>query len=297
MPDGEPSVGRDEDELEITDLRPVSAGDRGGDVKRPRGETRAWQRRVIGLSLVALVGVLLVAVLLSGPLSAVGDALWGRARALASPSPTEVALLPTATLSAALPPPPAPPLTAPTTLPGVSGVPALGPAPASCGGMPPALTEAGPPHWGWAIGHAPVLLGGFIGPYATLPLGPAASAMAYGWAAPYTPYGWPAPIGLVLRSGFSGGTVTLSGWDPRTGHPLWFGFVTAGEWGAPSHVVPAFTLDPAHPSVPVGGSAVGETFWYGYAFLPRAGCYTFAADWPGGGWRVTVSSGTVSAGG
>jgi hypothetical protein len=281
MPDDEPSAGRDEnaDALELTELR-------------PRGDTPAWRRRILGPGLFLLVAVLLVAVLAGGPLAGAPIALTPTPPATA----TIVPLLPTETVSAALPPAPAPPLAAPTALPGLSGMsgmPVLAPAPARCGGEPPALTAGGPPHWGQAIGRAPVLLGGFIGPYATMPLGPAASAMAYGWTAPYTPFGWPAPIGLVLRAGFGGGSVTLSGWDPRTGYPLWFGFITAREWGAPQHVVPAFTLDPAHPSVPAGGWTAGETFWYGYAFLPGAGCYTLAAAWPGGGWQVTISAGAI----
>jgi len=299
MPDAEPPGGRDEDELEVTDLRPRSAHERGEDEGRGRRSARAWRWIALVLGLVVLV-----AVMLGGPVSS--GALWrlvgaGQARAPSvSPTPTAVAPLPTQTVSAALPPTPAPPLAAPTPLPGIagmSGVPALGPAPAMCSGEPPALTEGGPPHWGWAIGRGtPVLLGGFIGPSATMPLGPAASSMAYGWTAPYTPYGWPAPIGLVLLSEYGGGPVTLSRWDPRTGYPLWFGFITAGEWGTPQHVVPAFVLDPAHPPVPAGGWTAGETFWYGYAFLPGAGCYVLAASWPGGGWRVTVSAGAVSAG-
>lgn len=276
MSDGEPSAGRDQNELEISDLQ-------------PRRAAQPWQRLAIGLSFL----LLLVVILVGGPLSG-GSALWGLAATPAVPTPTALAPLPNETVSAALPPTPAAPLAAPTALPGVSGVPALGPAPASCGGQPPTLTRGGPPHWGWAIGREPVLLGGVIGPSATMPLGPAASSMAYGWTAPYTPYGWPAPIGLVLRSGFAG-PLTLSGWDPRTDHPLWFGFITAGEWGPPKNVVPAFVLDPAHPSVPAGGWTAGETFWYGYAFLPRAGCYTLAATWPGGGWQVTVSAGAISA--
>jgi hypothetical protein len=292
MPDGEPPAGRDEDELEVSDLRPRRTPDRFGDEGRPRLSARAWRGIALGLGL-----VLLVALLLGGPLS--GGALWRLVSARvppASPTPTAVPLLPTPTLSAALPPTPAPPLAAPTALPGGFGVPALGPAPTSCGGEPPALTPGGPPHWGQAIGRAPVLLGGFIGSYATMPLGPAASSMAYDWTAPYSPYGWPAPIGLVLQSGYGGGPVTLAGWDPRTGYPLWFGFIVAGEWGAPQHMVPAFVLDPTHPSVPAGGFTAGETFWYGYAFLPGAGCYTLAATWPGGGWQVTISAGAVSTG-
>ncbi len=291
MPDDKPSAGRDEDELEISDLRLRRACERRRHARRPRPTARVWQWLALGLSLVLLVGVLL-----GGTLS--GAALRGLVGAPASPSPraTAVPLLPTETLSAAFPPSPAPPLVAPTALPGLSGVPTLGPAPASCGGEPPVLMEGVPPHGRQAIGRAPVLLGGFLGPYATLPLGPAASGAAYGWAAPYTPYGWPAPVRLVLRSGVGGGPVTLAGWDPHTGYPLWFGFIVAGQWGAPQHVVPAFALDPAHPSVPAGGWTNTETFWYGYVFLPGAGCYTLAATWPGDGWRVTVSAGTVSAG-
>jgi hypothetical protein len=127
-------------------------------------------------------------------------------------------------------------------------------------------------------------------PPPTLRLGPASSA--FGWAAPYTRYGWPAPIYLVLQlpSGVAG-PVTLAGWDPRDGHPLYFGFVEAEASGAPTQIAPACTFDPAHPSIPAGGEDSSGAFWYGYAFLPGAGCYTLAASWPDGTWQVTVSAG------
>jgi hypothetical protein len=234
MPEGESSSSQDEieDELEITDLR-------------ARRGVRAWQGLALGLSLVLLVAVLLVT-----PVSR-GSALWGLAGALASPTTTStgVPLLPTETLSAALPPTPAPPVAAPTAVPDVSGVPALGPPPVSCSEAPPTLTNEGPPFERASIGHAPVLLGGFVGPYATLPLGPAANAAAYGWTAPYTRYGWPAPIGLVLLGLHVSGPVTLSGWDLRTGHPLWFGFIVAGEWGLRSRWFPPLgSIQPIPPS-------------------------------------------------
>lgn len=293
MSDDESSAGRDEldeNELEITNLRPRRGHMHSGDARRPRFTVRTWQRLALGLGLVLLVAALLVSSLFG-----VGTP-WGPSSTSIPSAPPAGAFIPTETLSAALPSTPDASLAAPTALPGVTGVPALAPAPTSCGGAPPSLTAGVPPHGGWAIGRAPVLLGGFIGPSATMPLGPTATTMAYGWMAPYSLYGWPAPIGLVLNADISGGPVTLSGWDPRTGYPLWFGFVVAGEWGAPKHVVTAFVLDPIHPSVPAGGWTSSETFWYGYAFLPGAGCYTLAATWPGGAWRVTVSAGSVSVG-
>ena len=90
--------------------------------------------------------------------------------------------------------------------------------------------EDGPPPVGGAMERC--CFGGFVGPHATLPPGPAASANSYDWSAPHSVYGWPAPIGLILSSGVTG-PVTLSGWDVRTGHPLWFGSAVAGVWGAP----------------------------------------------------------------
>lgn len=286
MADNMPDADLNEDDLEITDLRPHGVRERGG-VWRRRLATRAWQRLALGLSLVLLIAILLG----SSPL--VADTLWRLINKSAAPSPTAAAVFsPTESVSAATPPAPEPPVATPTTLPGVSEVPVLGPSPANCGGEPPTLTQVGPPWGSLAVGRAPVVLSGFIGPYATLRLGSVAAANAYGWTAPYTQYGWPAPIGLVLRSDFAG-PVTLSGWNQRDGHPLWFGFIEAGVWGAPQRVVPTYVLDPAHPAVPAGGSTSteAETFWYGYVFLPGAGCYTLAAAWPGGGWQVTISAG------
>jgi hypothetical protein len=284
MAHSEPNAGQDADSPEITNLSPRGSQDGETATARPGHGRRVWDRVSVGLVLVLLVGVLLRSVLATG---APGGSTARIARPVAAVEPTETASL-------ALLPTPAPPLTAPTPLPGVAGTPALGPAPASCGTDSPALTPGGPPWTGNVVGQAPVLLGGFVGPYATMPLGPAASAMAYTWAAPYTSYGWPAPIGPIVRNNIRPGPVTLSGWDVRTGYPLWFGFITAGEWGAPARVSPAYTLDPENPPVLVGGWTNEEWFWYGYAFLPGAGCYILAADWPGGSWRVTVSAGATS---
>jgi hypothetical protein len=284
MADDEPETKLPEDELEVIDLHPPRA--RWSGARHRRVGARMWRWLTLGVNL------LLLAVLLSR-LPLARDALGGLARAPASPT-----AWPTATPTAAPLALPAPAATAvvtlatPTALPGGPGVPALGPAPASCEGLEPALTHVGPPQAIGAVGHAPVWVGGFTGPYATLRLGSAASANAFGWASSYTQYGWPAPIYLVLQLQLGlAGPVTLSGWDPRDGHPLYFGFVQAGVWGAPTQLVPAFTVDPMHPSVPAGGTDETGSFWYGYIFLPRAGCYRLAATWPGGMWQVTVSAG------
>ena len=282
-----PDPSRVEDELEVTDLRPQRIRARGV-ARLPGLPTRAWQRLILGLGL-----VLLVAVLLAGPLS--GSTMFaGFSATRALPTATQF-LGPSPAVSTAPPPTPTSSLLQPTALPRSSPVPALGSAPARCSQESPALTQDGPPNVGEAIGSAPVLLGGFVGPYATLPLGTAASANSYDWSAPHSVYGWPAPIGLILSSGVTG-PVTLSGWDVRTGHPLWFGFVVAGVWGAPQYIAPIFRLDPAHPVIQVGGWTSSEQFWYGYAFLPGAGCDTLVATWPGGSWRITVSAGVVSTG-
>jgi hypothetical protein len=152
---------------------------------------------------------------------------------------------------------------------------------------------------GMAIGTAPVLVGGFAGPPAILPVGPAASARLNfpGWTQPYTRYGWPALIDVILHTGISG-PVVLTGRDLQTGYPLWFGLVMPGVAGAPQQVLPALRLDPAHPVIPAGGEETGiEEFWFGYAFLPGAGCYTLAALWPEGSWQITFSAGALSSGG
>jgi hypothetical protein len=296
MAEDQPDTHHGEDELEVTDLRPPRV--RAGGHARPKAlSTLAWQRWILGLSLLLLASVLL-ANLVSG-----GGALRGLSRTASSPTATPMAgptqALPTqqaAPLS--LPPTPAFSQVAPTIVPNSSIGHTVGPAPAQCSQESPALTVDGNPTLGMAIGTAPVLVGGFHGPYPTLPVGPAASAglSGSGWSGPYTRYGWPAYIELILHTGVNG-PVTLSGWDVHTGYPLWFGFVVAGVWGAPQQVTPNFRLDPAQPAIPAGGEDGLEDFWYGYAFLPGAGCYTLAASWPGGSWQITVSAGAVSTGG
>ena len=289
MADEMPGSHRDEDgldNLEITSLRPHSAPDGETLAKQPWFRSRRWQRFAIGLSL-----VLLVAILLAGQ-PFIRNPLQGMINAALFPTPRPTATaLPTATPLIPILATPIAPFAMATALPDVTEAPALDPAPAaSCGDKSAMQPGDGPPLGSESIGRDSVLLSGFNGSYPTLRLGPAAVANAYQRQAPYTRYGWPAPIGLILKSGFTG-PVTLSGYDLRTGYPLWFGFIVAGDWGAPDKIMPTYVLDPANPIVPAGGSTGTENFWYGYVFLPGAGCYTISASWPGGGWQATVSAG------
>jgi hypothetical protein len=280
-----------EDELEVSDLPKADrrhAGHASGDVQVPRLLGHSWQRLALGLGLILVSGAVLAI-----PLR--GDIMLPWSSSTIGATLSTPVIIPTEIVSSVAPPTPVDAKLQPTPLPGGNAVPALAHAPASCGASLPLLTSTGPPFSRSAIGTASVLLGGFVGPYATMLLGRAASNEAYGWTAPYSRYGWPAPIGLIVSSNITG-PVTLAGWDDRTGYPLWFGFIVAGTWGAPQVIAPIYTLNPSNPVVPVGGSTVGEEFWYGYAFLPGAGCYTLEAMWPGGSWQITVSAGAVATG-
>ena len=196
MASNEPDAQQASDDLEVTELRPHSARD--SDVlDGVRAGVRRWRRLALALSLVLTVALLL------SRLPLARDALGRLVRA-----PTALAS-PTAAVSPLALPSPSAPLGTPTPPPtptvvldatGHPSIPTLDPAPATCGQPAPPLTQAGPPQDGGAIGQVPVRIAGFAGPYATLRLGPAASANAYGWTAPYSRYGWPAPIILVVSS-------------------------------------------------------------------------------------------------
>jgi hypothetical protein len=295
MFEDQPDTHRD-DEFEVTDLRPrrQSASSRA---RLPLLSTQTRQHLLLVLSLLLLIAVLVGNVLYrAGVVRGLSTTAVSSSVIIMPPAATPMAAS-TQEVAISLPPAPAGGMPPPTVAPNSSVAHAVGLAPAQCSPKSPLLTEDGNPAMGLAIGKAPVLLGGFSGPYATLPIGPAASAnqSASGWDAPYTQYGWPAPIEPILHSGVSG-PVTLSGWDLSTGYPLWFGLVVAGVWGAPQQISPTIRLDPADPAIPAGGSTGAENFWYGYAFLPGAGCYTLTGSWPGGSWQITVSAGALPAG-
>ncbi len=277
MSGNEPDDGFSDDGLEVTDLR--SECEPGPNSRRrarfiPDG--RAWRWGALTVSL-ALLGALLVSVLPAG--GSLLRALPGFSR---TSTPTVVSSIQISSEFDQSP--------LPTTVLRTPPAPALAFAPASCGSPAPDLTHVGPPQWGAAIGHAPVWLAGMSEAYPTLRLGPQASFHAYGWDAPYTQFGWPAPIGLVFGNSFNE-PVRLTGWNVATGETVSFGFVQAGAWGAPRYVSSPYTLDPSSETIPAGGSDSTGVFWYGYAFIPRAGCYVIAASWQGGSWKAIVSAG------
>jgi hypothetical protein len=272
----------DNDELQISDLRPLEP-------RRPQAASSRlrWLLRVRAWRWAPLiVSLLLLAALAFSFLPQSADLL--RALATAGRASTLTPLAgsgPMHTLEHTVNPGPATVLLTPPA-------PALGWAPARCDTTAPRLTHVGPPQWGVAVGKAPVWLAGMSGAYPTLRLGEEARAYDYSWSAPYTQFGWPAPIGLVLGSGFDfSQSVVLSGWNVTTGEAVSFGFITAGIWGAPDYVAPAYVLDTASGTPPAGGADSTGTFWYGYAFIPRAGYYVLTASWPDGNWKATVSAG------
>src|SRR5215813_12780772 len=92
MSHGTSGVNRDDDELEITRLRPLGRHEENSPVRRQRFTARAWRRLAIGLSLVALIAILL------GSQSAIRDPLQQMVNAALFPTPTPTTTpLPTAT--------------------------------------------------------------------------------------------------------------------------------------------------------------------------------------------------------
>lgn len=270
----------DSDELQVSDLRPPDRRGPGAPLSRLgrllRARTWRWGSLMVSFALLAALAFSFF------PQRA--DLLRAIRAIGATPTPAVVSNIQISSDFVG----PAPAATTTLLTP---RAPPLGKAPPSCDPITPALTHVGPPDWGTAVGRSPVWLARVTGAYPTFRLGPAASAAAYSWSAPYTQYGWPSPIGLVTTSNFNQ-PVQLTGWNDSTGEAVSFGFIQAGIWGAPRYVAPAYILDPASQAIPAGGSDDTGAFWYGYAFFPRAGCYVISAFWQGGSWKATVSAGS-----
>jgi hypothetical protein len=282
MPEDIYEDSEDEPEFSVTDLRPPRQRPRAGVWRRLRlgAESRGRRWVAVGISL-----MLALAVLLSSLPAA--QEIFGRLpTAFASPTAT-----PNFQVISSIHVESGAAIEEATPLPGVSGIPPLGAAPRSCPQKAARPQYVGP-GYGKAIGGPSVWVTGFTRTYPTLSLrdeGRASNA-PYGWPLRYTAYGWPAPIVVVLAHDVKV-PVTLSGWDPRNTQPLWFAFDPRGT--PPEHVGTSLTLDPNHPELPPNGIDETGTFWFGYIFLPREGCYALAASAPGGGgaWSAMFSAG------
>lgn len=96
---------------------------------------------------------------------------------------------------------------------------------------------------------------------------------------PYTDHGWRIKVLWLVPAGYE--------------HPVTIRAARVGE-GAPPLIqlvaVPRerVVLDPATP----GAYSNPETADFpSSVYFPEAGCYTFEARWPGGGWRVVLPVG------
>jgi hypothetical protein len=133
------------------------------------------------------------------------------------------------------------------------------------------------------VGHAPVWVGDFSGPYATMYLFPEpvpVEAFPNG-------YGWTVALSLEVQSNYKG-PVTLSGSGLGNGIPLLF---TYGPLENPTTSFPLDTRYPAVPPIHIGGNSLRDA-WNVTMFLPAAGCYTLHAAWYGGDWQMNFAAGS-----
>jgi hypothetical protein len=91
-----------------------------------------------------------------------------------------------------------------------------------------------------------------------------------------TKYGYPQKVGWQLSRG-THATVTLRGWNLRTGQRIWFGN--------------SVSLDPARRFVAWPVALVSEYHAPKLLFVPAAGCYVINAQWKTGSWVVPFSAG------
>jgi|GEM_PF-1144015 hypothetical protein len=282
------SHGEQEQGLEISDLQPGHMQPGHRDYRRA-GFGARLSERTAGQVLLMVSVVLLLAVLVN----VVPHMVARLTGAGATPTPAETSVISNVGISISSSTlPPATPQTTPTPLPGESaGIPPLGAPPAACDSSTPALTQQGPPTLGLDVGGQGVWIDGFSGSYPTLNLkaDETGASGPFGWPLHYTQYGWPAPVALMIGVGVVG-PITLTGWDVSNQHPLWFGFTGIAS-GPPPPASTSFTIYPEDPSVPAGGGDNSADFWYGYIFLPGAGCFALSVSEPNQGWKVLVSAG------
>jgi hypothetical protein len=126
-----------------------------------------------------------------------------------------------------------------------------------------------------AVGSPPFFVGGFQRPQATILLGDAhVTHVPYGW-----PSNWPDTMTWAAQAGLTG-KITLTGANMSGGDRLWF-----QASGPPTT---SLVLDPLTASPGPAGWAATGTFT---VFVPRGGCYSLQATWPGGSWIITFAAG------
>jgi len=101
--------------------------------------------------------------------------------------------------------------------------------------------------------------------------------------APRNVYGWRIKVLWVVTADVED-PVRVVGTDAGKRARLWFEVNERDE-----RPVRQATLDPATPGVPLTGDDYVE--FPSYVYIPRAGCYSLEASWPGGSWRLVVGLG------
>lgn len=126
------------------------------------------------------------------------------------------------------------------------------------------------------VGSFPVLVSGFMGPHASLPIRPQDNVLQ-------PPYGW-AHKALWAVSVHLKGKVVIHGHGLQGGPALHF-----SDEDTPNPVT-TFVLDPRHPTTYNTGSNVWAYF-PSDLWVPQAGCFELDARWPGGQWKGIFGSG------
>lgn len=149
----------------------------------------------------------------------------------------------------------------PTSTPRPTPTPITGPPPSSCPGPKPRTID---PHFGPAIGEAPVYAVGAVDPGGVMHFDHAAQ----------TRYGREVKVLWVVQLGFK--------------EPIYLKATTAGSsallyfvLGAEATTSPVLLPEPT-------------TFWWtatSYLAVPAPGCYFLEARWSGGSWRVEFPAG------
>lgn len=87
--------------------------------------------------------------------------------------------------------------------------------------------------------------------------------------------------------------VTLSGYDLRSGKPLWFEVYPPNQFGGDWYTMSA-VLDPASPNRGSADNSAGHWNIWGIGIIaPAASCYQLDVTSSAGSWRTTLAAGTA----